>query len=455
MDNDTIVSIATSSGNASIGVIRISGDNAQLIGEQISKSSLAPRQAHFRSIYKNNRTIDQGIIILFKNPHSFTGEDIVEIQAHGGDVVLNLLLEECISLGARQADAGEFSKRAFLNNKIDLAQAEAISDLISASSESAAISAINSLQGLFSERIHTLLNKTVALRVEIEASIDFPDEDIELIDNTTVKAMFLNIKNDIEQLETSINQGSIIQNGIKAVLLGEPNAGKSSLLNRLTQLESAIVTDIEGTTRDIIKEKILIDDLPVHIFDTAGIRKTDNIIESKGIDKTIDQIKRSDIVLLINDVSKNNTTDINKIISKFESFDASLLEHKKVILINNKSDRLNTIPSDECETSVYISAKNNIGIDILKDKIKKTVNYNTPSLESFENVFSARLRHKVALCEAKDSIYNAEDKLKTSNLIDLVAEDLRLAQNSLNKITGEFSADDLLGEIFSSFCIGK
>jgi len=433
---DTIAAIATPPGKGGVGVIRLSGPLAHQIGEKLSGKKLPARQAvyaHFKD--QQEQLIDSGLALFFAEPKSFTGEDVVELQGHGGPVIQDLLLKEAITLGARQARAGEFSERAFLNDKIDLAQAEAIADLIDSSTAQAAKGAMRSLQGEFSNKINGLLKKLIYLRMYVEAAIDFPEEEIDFLADEK-------IRNSIEQLQNSLattiqqaGQGAILRHGLKLVIAGKPNAGKSSLLNALSGHEAAIVTDIAGTTRDIVRETIDIDGLPVHIIDTAGLRDSDDAVEKIGIERAHKAMQDADHILLLIDAT-------NPIIE-----DVSVSKSKQTIVFN-KIDLL-TEPLDQ--DGIVISAINGDGVDQLKEHIKLLAGY---QLEN-ETIFTARRRHITALEQARDAVYRGLDQLKRYNAGELLADELLQAQQYLNEITGEFTADDLLGEIFSGFCIGK
>ncbi len=432
---DTIVAIATPPGKGGVGVIRLSGPNSLEIGQQLAGKNLQVRTAHYaRFSDKSKDVIDTGLALFFAGPNSFTGEDVVEIQGHGGPVIQDLLLKEIIRLGARQARAGEFSERAFLNDKIDLAQAEAIADVIDSATEQAAKGAMRSLQGEFSNKVNDLLKELIYLRMYVEAAIDFPDEEIDFLADDK-------IRNSIEALQISLadtikqaGQGAILRNGLRLVIAGKPNAGKSSLLNALAGHDAAIVTDVAGTTRDIVRETIDIDGLPVHIIDTAGLRESDDAVEKIGIERARKAIDDADHVLHIIDAN--------------DSIDAtSEINNDKISLVFNKAD-LNNDPS---VLGIKVSALTGFGLPELREHIKNIAGY----AQDNETVFTARRRHLSALASARDAVERGLTQLKTHNAGELLADELLQAQDSLNEITGEFSADDLLGEIFSGFCIGK
>lgn len=459
LNTDTIAAVATAAGRAGVGIVRISGKDAKSIGETIAQISLKPRYAHFGSFYANSEAVDQGIIIYFQGPHSFTGEDVVELQAHGGPILLNQLLAEVVRLGARQAKPGEFSERAFLNDKIDLAQAEAIADLINADSQAAARSAMNSLQGEFSKKIHNLVEQVIQLRIYIEAAIDFPEEEVDFLQDQQIQTSFSNLEESLQTILSQAKQGSLLKEGINAVILGKPNAGKSSLLNALAQREAAIVTPIQGTTRDILKEHILIDSLPVHLIDTAGIRESTDIVEQEGIRRANQVLDTADLVIIVNDASEHQETDLDYFLSELKQIDTQALKQAKYIIVQNKCDLINKTPYIEKQNDnqgshvVYVSAKQQEGITLLKQCIKDLVEFNVG--ESQEGIFSARQRHRDALDKALEFLLTGKQQLNEFQAGELVAEDLRQCQYALSEITGEFTPDDLLGEIFSSFCIGK
>lgn len=446
---DTIVAIATPQGNGGIGIVRISGTDALKIAQKLTKKTLKPRYATFCNIYNNQETIDQAIAVFFNSPFSYTGEDVVEIQAHGNPFILNLIIKTIIKYGARMAKAGEFTERAFLNNKIDLAQAEAVADIINASSEIAAKSAAKSLQGNFSKEINNLLEKLIYLRIYVEASIDFPEEEINFLEDQKIHNSLEQIYSTILEIRNNCKQGAILAEGITLILVGKPNAGKSSLLNALAGKDSAIVTSIAGTTRDIVKEHIQINGVPMHIIDTAGLRDSNDIIESEGIKRAITKIQEADQVLFVTDDytnSKVKFSDIKEIIPEFYE---QIPKGIDITYVHNKIDLLQDIPENH-DNHIYISAGNNIGIDKLKEHILKKVGYTNQN----ESIYTARERHVTAINDAFKHINLAKDQLKLGNG-ELLAEELLIVQENLNSITGEFSSDDLLGEIFSSFCIGK
>lgn len=446
-ESSTIAAISTAQGIGGIGVVRLSGKDALKIAKKICNIDLTPRKAYTCSFKdKKNTTLDQGIAIHFSSPASFTGEDIVELQGHGGNVVLNLILNACISHGAELAPPGEFTKRAFLNNKIDLSQAESVADLINASTEAAAKSAVNSLRGVFSNKINSLLKNLIELRVFVEACLDFPEEDINFINEGNVNKKLESLKNSVIAILDAARQGQILRDGVKVVLIGQPNVGKSSLMNLLANESKAIVTEIPGTTRDPIKSYINIKGVPIHLVDTAGLRETDDIVEKLGIEKTWEAIHEADITLILDDV-----TDASQ---NFEDKFKKKLPKGQSIIIKNKIDLLKQKPSINYENDVphiFISAKKGDGIQLLEKEILKIVGKDH-KVSHKEDIFMARSRHIDALKKVNGAINKA---IKNLEAPELVAEELMIAQKSLSQITGEFSSDDLLGQIFSQFCIGK
>ena len=454
MDQETIVAIATPSGPGGIGIIRISGTKALTIGESVAGLKLDPRHAHYCSLHDcDGSVLDSGICLFFPGPHSFTGEDVVELQAHGGPVILDLILRETCKLGARQALPGEFSQRAYINDKIDLTQAEAIADLINSTSEQAALNASRSLQGAFSNRIEELVTQVTQLRVFVEAAIDFPEEEIDFIQNSQVVQKLEDIVHQFSTVADEAKQGSLIQEGMKLVIAGKPNAGKSSLLNALSGQNTAIVTSIEGTTRDVLREHIQIDGLPLHIVDTAGLRDSEDEIEQEGIRRAWAEIESADRILLVVDGSSLSDQD--------EDYDAllpktvrDLARNIPVTLVNNKIDLTNKqshMYERNKMTTVHLSAKTGDGIDLLKQHLKSCMGYK----EEGDGNFSARRRHLQSLEQARTYLVSGQQQLLQAGAGELLAEDLRLCQNSLGEITGAVSSDELLGTIFSSFCIGK
>jgi len=441
-NHDTIAAIATAPGVGGVGIIRISGQKAVDICRQLSNKRPKPRQATFSSFIYKNKLIDEGIILYFPNPHSFTGEDVIELQAHGGPVILNMLLQAVIQCGARQAQAGEFSQRAFLNDKIDLVQAEAIADLISSSTEQAAMAAQRSLQGDFSKKISAILKQLIALRVWIEAAIDFPEEEIDFLADKQQQQKMQDLHQTIKHLLSQAQQGELLNKGVMIGIVGQPNVGKSSILNLFTRNETAIVSDIAGTTRDIVKENINIQGIPVLIIDTAGIHITEDKVEQEGIRRAKQILQQADIILQVIDGSKEIEQQNNNL--------ADLPFKKRKIIIYNKSDIISQ-KHKLADNELQLSAKTGFGFDLLENKIINMISKEN----NIETSFSARSRHISQIQKTLENISIAEHNFINNQAGELVAEDLRQAQESLSQITGEFSSDDLLGEIFSSFCIGK
>ena len=443
--SDTIVASATAPGRGAISIIRLSGPKSTEIAKALSGKSLKPRIATFGSITSNDEIIDTGIWIYFVAPHSFTGEDTVEFQGHGGPVVIQTILKLMTALGARLAAPGEFSQRAFLNGKIDLTQAEAISDLINASSISAVKAANNSLQGQFANHVNAIVTELISLRTQIEAHIDFPDEDIEPSSIEAFSSTINHIKNDLNTLIASANDGVKLNRSAEIVLIGEPNAGKSSLLNALAKEPLAIVTDIPGTTRDLIRHDLLIDGLEIRITDTAGIRSTDDVIENEGINRAINALQTADLVLCLFDERHHKISEdtVRNLVGYTQT---------PIGLLRTKIDlQIDPIENHTNYPLLEISAKTGHGLtdfrNWLLEKLSLTTHSQTP--------FLARQRHLEHLKQAKDYIEAATHHHLAIETIDLIAEDLRLTQNALSEITGSFTSDDLLTSIFSTFCIGK
>ncbi len=443
-DQDTIVAVATPSGRGGVGIIRVSGHLSTEIATAIL-GKLPPARKAIYSEFKSaqNEILDSGIAIYFPAPHSFTGEHVVEFQGHGGPVVLDMVLKRCLSLGARLARAGEFSERAFLNDKLDLAQAEAIADLIDSSSEQAARSALRSLQGHFSTAINELLQKLIELRVYVEAALDFPEEEIDFLADKAVTDRLDSIKQQLNTIFNKAKQGSLLREGMQLVIVGKPNAGKSSLLNVLSGNETAIVTDVAGTTRDVLRETIHLDGMPLHIIDTAGLRESDDPIEKIGIERAWQEIEKADLILLLIDETDNKTEENQYLLQQ-------LPPNLPILQVHNKIDISNT-DAGQRDHKIYISAKQQLGIEQLKEALKQRMGYQSER----EDSFIARRRHLQALEETQQAVNNAEIQLKQYNAGELMAEELRIAQDILGQITGRYTPDDLLGEIFSNFCIGK
>ena len=446
-NTETIAAIATAPGRGGVGIVRVSGSKSSDIADKILGKTPKIRTAEYRPFRdKKGDIIDTGIALYFQNPHSFTGEDVLELQAHGGPVVLDMILKRVLELGARPARAGEFSEQAFLNDKMDLAQAEAVADLIEAESAEAAKAAVRSLQGEFSDNIQQLVNSLIELRLYVEASLDFPEEEIDFLSDGKVEAKLSLIESALASVFKSARQGSLLREGMTLVIAGRPNAGKSSLLNQLAGRESAIVTDIPGTTRDVLREHIQIDGLPLHVIDTAGLRESADPVEQEGIRRAWHEIEQADrILLLVDDTQReDNHLDIED----------KLPQHIGVTRIFNKIDRSGRaaqLIETDAETDIALSAKTGDGIDILKTHLKKCMGYE----QSNEGRFMARRRHIDALENAQQHLQRSRYNLMELKAGELLAEELRLVQQYLSEITGEFTSDDLLGKIFSSFCIGK
>ncbi len=448
---DTIAAIATPPGRGGVGIIRVSGKKSFEIAEKLLKTELKVRDASYLPFYdSDDQIVDQGIAIYFKAPHSFTGEDVLELQGHGGPVVLDILLKELIKLGVRIARPGEFSERAFINDKLDLAQAEAIADLIESTSEQAARSAIRSLQGEFSNKVHKLVERLIALRIYVEAAIDFPEEEIDFLSDGKVLADLDSVISSIIHLQNEAQQGAILREGMTVVIAGKPNAGKSSLLNALAGKDAAIVTEIAGTTRDVLREHIHIDGLPIHIIDTAGLREASDKVEKIGIERAWKEIEQADQIILVADSNETQKYTPKAIDSTFERFEE--FRDKLLIVANKIDESLITQKEIDSEYKVIpLSAKHGEGLETLKQELKSIVGYQ----QSNEGSFLARRRHLDAIEKSLDFCNKGREQLVSFNAGELLADELRQAQNSLSEITGEFSADDLLGRIFSSFCIGK
>jgi len=455
---DTIAAIATAPGRGGVGIIRLSGPLALPLSKIITGRVVKPRFAHYGSFIDplNKTIIDQGITLFFDGPHSFTGEDVLELQGHGGPIVLDQLLKAVTSIkGVRLAKPGEFSERAFLNDKVDLAQAEAVADLINASSQQAARNAVNSLQGVFSSKISDIVDKITHLRIYIEAAIDFPEEEVDFLNDQALIDKLDSLQSSLADIFNQAKQGAIVRDGMNVVIIGKPNAGKSSLLNALAGKDSAIVTDIPGTTRDVLREHIHLDGMPLHIIDTAGLREGGDEVEKIGMERAWVEVDKADQILLIVDATQvMPVSSLEELIPNFgrEDLEKSI-DHSRMTLIYNKCDlvedhtilpALNNIPC------LFLSAKHSQGIDLLSEHLRSIMGYQ----QSNEGGFTARRRHLDALSSAQTFVDKASLQLN-NGAGELVAEELRQAQHCLGEITGDVSADDLLGKIFSSFCIGK
>ncbi|QHB16927.1 tRNA uridine-5-carboxymethylaminomethyl(34) synthesis GTPase MnmE [Mannheimia pernigra] len=450
---DTIVAQATPIGRGGVGILRVSGPLAENVAEAVLGKKLSPRIANYLPFKDEDGTVlDQGIALFFKAPNSFTGEDVLELQGHGGQVILDLLLKRILQVkGLRIARAGEFSEQAFLNDKLDLAQAEAIADLIDATSEQAARSALKSLQGEFSHKINKLVDSVIYLRTYVEAAIDFPDEEIDFLADGKIEAKLHEIIAQLNAVRHEAKQGTILREGMKVVIAGRPNAGKSSLLNALAGREAAIVTNIAGTTRDVLREHIHIDGMPLHIIDTAGLRDAYDEVERIGIARAWDEIAQADQVLLMIDSTEQQADQFR---NEWADFLAKLPANMPVTVIRNKVD-LSGEPEGVIQvddfTMIRLSAQTKEGVDLLREHLKKSMGYQS----STEGGFLARRRHLQALETAAEHLERGHTQLTQFLAGELLAEELRLVQNALSEITGQFTSDDLLGNIFSSFCIGK
>ena len=450
---DTIAAIATASGAGGIGVVRVSGSLVQQIARGVLGQCPSPRYAAYLDFKDvDGILIDRGIAIYYNAPHSYTGEDVLELQAHGGTSLMQLLLARCIVLGARQAGPGEFTQRAYLNEKLDLAQAEAVADVINAATAEAAKSAVRSLSGEFSNRINALLSKLIDLRLYVEACLDFPEEEIDFITQGRVAEKLSDIQLELMQVFFRAKQGSLLREGINVVLVGQPNVGKSSLMNQLAGEDIAIVTPVAGTTRDTIINVIQINGVPLHIIDTAGLRDTDDEIEKFGIARTWASLQTAHIALLLVDAA-NGITEVERlIIDRLPQVLPKIWVHNKIDLSAQapKIEKI-THSTQISETHIYLSAKFGVGLDLLKKHLLELAGWQQ-SADGGEGVFMARARHIDALAKVEQHLQHATLQM---NSPELMAEELRLAQESLSSITGEFTPDDLLGEIFSRFCIGK
>lgn len=453
---DTIVAIATAPGRGAIGVVRVSGPAARGISEHVCARSLKARNAtHLSFLDAAGEPIDDGLAIFFPAPHSYTGEDVLELQGHGGPGVQRLVVERCLEVGlklggqVRLAQPGEFTQRAFLNDKLDLAQAEAVADLINAGSERAARSALASLQGRFSQLIHGLQEQLVDLRLRVEACLDFPEEDIEFIGRERVKERLEQIQVSLGQIQDGAKRGLALREGLRVVLVGPPNVGKSSLLNALAEQDIALVTDTAGTTRDRIIEEITIEGMPIHIIDTAGIRHTTERVEQMGIERTWKEVEQAQAVMLLQDASGQIPHDSESEVRVLAILGPSA--RGAVVRVLNKADLAQPLPTSKEVEGILVSAKTGQGLDDLRQTLLRLAG---DAGDASAGVFSARGRQLDALARAAVCVAQAQDHLREEAL-DLLADSLQRCQNALSEITGEFSSDDLLGEIFSNFCIGK
>lgn len=437
---DLIAAIATAPGRGGVGVVRVSGADVAPLAAAMLGSLPRPRHATFTAFRDaDGSVLDEGIALYFAAPHSFTGEAVLELQGHGGPVVLNLILQRCLALGARLAEPGEFSRRAYLNGKLDLAQAEAVADLIDAASNEAARSAVRSLSGAFSARIHELVDGLIRLRMLVEATLDFPEEEIDFLKEADAFGQLDALEAKLADVRTQARQGALLREGLTVVLIGQPNVGKSSLLNQLAGFEAAIVTEVAGTTRDTVREAIQISGVPLHIIDTAGLRDTDDAVERIGIARTWAAVDKADVALLLVDAAHGTGPQEAAILARLPAIPR--------LTIHNKIDATNETPRAEGD-ELWLSAKTGAGVERLREALLHAAGWQAAG----EGAFMARARHLDALARAASHVVAARD---CAQQLELLAEELRLAQDALAEITGEFTADDLLGEIFGSFCIGK
>mgnify|MGYP000865353199 FL=1 len=437
---DLIAAIATAPGRGGVGVVRISGADVVPLAEAILGRCPAPRRASYAAFRDaDGSVLDEGIALYFAAPHSFTGEAVLELQGHGGPVVLNLILQRCLALGARLAEPGEFSRRAFLNGKLDLAQAEAVADLIDAASAEAARSAVRSLSGVFSAHVHELVEGLTRLRTLVEATLDFPDEEIDFLKQADAFGRLDALDRKLAEIRVQARQGALLREGLNVVLIGQPNVGKSSLLNRLAGFEAAIVAEVAGTTRDTVREAIQIDGVPLHVIDTAGLRETDDPVERQGIARTWAAVEKADVALLLVDAAHGVGPHEAAILARLPSIPR--------LTLHNKIDATNEPPRVQGD-ALWLSAKTGDGVEALRARLLQAAGWQAAG----EGAFMARTRHLDALARAAGHIAAAR---AAAGQLELFAEELRQAQAALAEITGTFTADDLLGEIFGSFCIGK
>ena len=447
-DRNTIAAISTAQGQGGIGIVRLSGNDALKIAKKICSGTITPRHVGFHNFQdESQETLDQGIVLYFANPHSFTGEDVIEFQGHGGQAVLESILSLCIKYGAKLAEPGEFTKRAYLNNKIDLTQAESVIDVINATTLQAVKSASYSLTGKFSSKINSLLDKIISLRVYVEACIDFPEEEIDFLEQGKVIEKLHNIIAEIDAILDVAKQSELLKNGINLVLIGQPNVGKSTLLNALAGTEKAIVTKIPGTTRDLITSQISIKGIPINVIDTAGLRETEDEVEQLGINKTWEAIQTAHVAVLLVDITKGSGDYEEFILNKLPKGIKKIRLFNKIDLVTREA----SVENNNNEIIIYLSAKLENGIDLLKNTLIEKVSDNFHQ-DSEQSMILARSRHIYALNNVRQSVTKALINKESS---ELLAEELTQAQHELSAITGDFTNDDLLGKIFSSFCIGK
>jgi tRNA modification GTPase len=447
---DTIVAIASPAGRGAVGIVRVSGAEVPRIAAAMLGALPAPRLATLcRFLDGDGSSLDEGLALYFPAPASFTGEHVLELQGHGGAVVLDTLLKRLLDLGCRMARPGEFSERAFLNGKMDVLQAEAVADLIDAGSSAAAKAAVRSMQGEFSARVKQLQSQLTGLRTHVEAAIDFPDEELDFLADDALNGRLAEVFAAFDSITAAARQGALLREGLNVVIAGRPNAGKSSLLNRLAGDEVAIVTNLPGTTRDLLRQQVHLGGLPVNLVDTAGLRAAADVVEAEGIRRARDAMQRADRVIYVVDASLAEQNTPALLAAEL----ARLPQGVPVTLAFNKIDLTDIAPHAEASepSRIYLSAATGAGVDLLREHLKASAG--SQALES--GALSARRRHLDALSKARDHVQSAAAALREQKAIELFAEDLRLAQRSLGEITGEFTSDDLLGEIFGSFCIGK
>ena len=450
---DTIAALATPPGRGGVGIIRISGPLVVAIAQQVLGQLPSPRQAEYLPFCdEDGEVLDMGLALFFTTPHSFTGEDVLELQGHGGPVVMDMVLKRCLSLGARPARPGEFSERAFLNDKMDLAQAEAIADLIDCASSQAARLAMRSLQGVFSQRVHELVQALIELRLYVESAIDFPEEEIDFLGDGQVQSRLDAVQSRLDETQAAAQQGNLLREGMTVVIAGRPNAGKSTLLNALAGHETAIVTDIPGTTRDVLREHIQIDGLPLHIVDTAGLRESNNAVEQEGIRRAWVEIEAADRIIFLHDAAQQFDEQEQSLLARLEKAGPALtlVLNKVDLMTSGELPALADFPVEKL-TTLPVSAQTGSGLIELREHLKACAGYDAGG----EGQFMARRRHLEALSLAQQHLQQGQRQLQEFAAGELLAEELRQAQQALGEITGDVSADDLLGHIFSQFCIGK
>ncbi len=447
--SDTIAAIATAPGQGAVGIVKLSGPDSGHIISGLCGQTPAHREARYTAFYdQHGQVLDRGLALFFRGPDSHTGEDVAELHGHGGPVLMNLLLQRVLSLGARYARPGEFSERAFLNNKIDLLQAEAVADLISSASEQAALSAVRAMEGAFSSRLDELAQKVIELRMFVEATLDFPEEEVDGLTQAELNERLADCRRCLDEICARAEHGRLLAEGLKIALLGKPNAGKSSLLNRLAEAERAIVSPRPGTTRDTIEQRILIDGIPLSVIDTAGIREAGNQIEQEGVRRTRAAAADADIVILIADTCRDDLPDLRALAAELGPGKNLLYVFNKIDLSGHAAGKP-AAPADRRE--IYLSAKTGAGVDALKNEIKDLVT----GVDYSENSFIAHTRHIDVLHKAAAQLREAAARFQQHRATELCADDLTRVQQTLGELTGEHTPDDLLGEIFSRFCIGK